>query len=70
VYAVDDACFDTTMQLDQWMLVDAVEQERFEIRLVEHVGAGEAAVGHLRLPAELGHHPVAGVEQAQSAARS
>ena len=50
------------------MLIDPGEQQLFQVGLVEHVGLREAVLAGLVVAAELGHHAVPGVEQAQSAA--
>lgn len=67
VGAVDRVDFDAAVQVDQGMLVDPLEEQGFQVGLVEHVGPGKAVVGRLGGAAELGHHPVPGVEQAQPA---
>jgi hypothetical protein len=53
---------------DQRVLHYPVQQELFEVGLVEHVRLREAVQADLVLAAELGHDAVAGVEQAQPAA--
>ena len=50
------------------MPLDPGEQQLFQVGLVEHVGLREAMLAGLVVAAELGHHAVAGVEQAQPAA--
>lgn len=48
---------------------DPGEQERVQVGLVEHVGLREAVHPGPQVAAELGHHPVAGIEQTQPTAR-
>ena len=48
--------------------LDPGEHQLFQVGLVEHVRLREAVLAGLVAAAELGHHAVAGVEQAQSAA--
>ena len=55
-------------EADQRMLRNPGQQELFQVGLVEHVGLRVAVQPGL-VPAEFGHHPVLGVEQAQPAAR-
>ena len=50
------------------MRLDPGEQQFFQVGLVEHVGLREAVLAGLLVAAELGHHVVPGVQQAQSAA--
>jgi hypothetical protein len=66
--AVDPVDLHTAPEVDQRVPVDLVEQQRLQVGLVEHVGRGEAVVTGPDVAAELGHHPVPGVEQAQPAA--
>src|SRR4029453_4685294 len=70
VGAVDRVDFDAAVQVDQGMLAHPLAQQGFQVGLVEHVGPGKAVVGRLGGAAELGHHPVPGVEQAQPAGGS
>ena len=50
------------------MPLDPGEHQLFQVGLVEHVRLREAVLADLVVAAELGHHAVAGVEQAQPAA--
>ncbi len=60
--------FGAAPEADQRVLVDPGEQQLFQVGLVEHVGLGEAVLAGQLITAELGHHEVPGVQQAQSAA--
>jgi hypothetical protein len=55
-------------EVDQRVPLDPGEQQLFQVGLVEHVRLREPVLAGLVAAAELGHHAVAGVEQAQSAA--
>ena len=48
--------------------LDPGEQQLFQVGLVEHVRLRETVLAGLVVPAELGHHAVPGVQQAQPAA--
>ena len=50
------------------MPLDPGEHQLFQVGLVEHVRLRKAVLAGLVAAAELGHHAVAGVEQAQPAA--
>ena len=66
---VQPADFGPAAEVDQGVLFHPGQQELFQVWLVEHVRLREAVHADLVFAAELGHHPVAGVEQPQPAAR-
>ena len=66
--AVQPGHLGSAAEVDQRVPLDPGEHQLFQVGLVEHVRLREAVLAGLVVAAELGHHAVPGVEQAQSAA--
>ena len=66
--AVQPGHLGAAAEVDQRVPLDPGEQQLFQVGLVEHVRLREAVLAGLVVAAELGHHAVPGVEQAQPAA--
>ena len=66
--AVQPGYLGAAAEVDQRVRLDPGEHQLFQVGLVEHVRLRETVLAGLVAAAELGHHAVPGVEQAQSAA--